>query len=83
MAKKKKELTDTELDSLDEYLQYEFNHDIYQELTNTDGDYFELFEPLEFFRVLYLTMVRTESCGDCAICSEIVVVGMVFYQRRL
>ncbi len=53
MTKKKKELTDAELDALDSFLQYEFNYDIYQELTDKDDDYFELFEPLEFFRILY------------------------------
>lgn len=53
MRKKKKELTDEEIEELDGYLQYEFNHDVYEELTDKDDDYFGLFEPLEFFRLFY------------------------------
>jgi hypothetical protein len=48
-----KEYTDEEIIELDSFLQYEFNYDIYQELTDKDNDYFELFEPLEFLRLLY------------------------------
>lgn len=47
------ELTDEEIEELDNFLQYEFNYDIYQELTYEDDVNFELFEPLEFFRLLY------------------------------
>jgi len=48
-----REYTDEEIVELDGFLQYEFNYDIYQELTDKDNDYFELFEPLEFLRLLY------------------------------
>lgn len=61
MAKKKKELTDEELEKLDEYLQYKFNYDIYQELTEKEYDNFELFEPLEFFRVFHLAVDQIDE----------------------
>ncbi|HMS38925.1 MAG TPA: hypothetical protein PKE69_01775 [Pyrinomonadaceae bacterium] len=50
---KKKKLTDEELEELDSYLNCEFNHDIYAELTANDEWNFELFSPLEFFRMFY------------------------------
>jgi len=30
-----------------------------------------------------ITMVRTESCGECAVSSEIVVLRMIFYHSWL
>ncbi len=53
---KKKKLTDTDTEELDGFLQYEFYHDVYEELTNKDDDNFELFEPLEFCRVFSQTV---------------------------
>lgn len=49
MAEKK--YSDEEIEELDGFLQYRFFHDIYEELTSEDEDYFALFEPLDFFRL--------------------------------
>ncbi len=43
--------TDRELEELDTYLNDEFNHGIYEELT--DEAYEGIFEPLEFFQLFY------------------------------
>jgi len=59
MAKKKKELT--EIEELDEFLQYEGYHDIYEELTDKDSEYFELFEPLEFCQAFSQTFEYIEQ----------------------
>ncbi len=49
-----KEYTDEEIEELDGYLNDEWNHDIYEELCGEEyDDYKDLFEPLEFFRLLY------------------------------
>ena len=58
---KKKQLTDTDTEELDGFLQYEFYHDVYEELTNKDDDNFELFEPLEFCRVFSQTVEIIEQ----------------------
>lgn len=47
--------------TLDDYLDNEFSYDIYDELTDKDGENFELFEPLEFFRVFYLSVEEIEQ----------------------
>lgn len=47
--------------TLDDYLDNEFSYDIYEELTDKDGENFELFEPLEFFRVFYLSVEEIEQ----------------------
>lgn len=52
MSKQKKS-ADDEIEVLDEFLQDEFNHDIYEELTDADEWTFELFQPLEFLRLFY------------------------------
>lgn len=44
-------MTSDEIEVLDGFLQYEFYHDAYEELIDEDGNYFELFEPLEFCQV--------------------------------
>ena len=49
----KKEYNGDDLAELDNFLQFEFNYDIYQDLTEKGGDYFELFDSLEFLRLLY------------------------------
>lgn len=59
MAKKKKELT--EIEELDEFLQYDGYHDIYEELTDKDSKYFELFEPLEFCQVFSQAVEQIEQ----------------------
>ncbi len=51
---KGQEYTDAEIDELDSFLQFEFNHDIYEQLSGDDWEDFKgLFEPLEFFKLLY------------------------------
>ncbi len=51
----KKEYTDEEIEELDSFLQNRFYYSIYNELTDKDNKYFELFEPLEF-----LTLVKDQ-----------------------
>lgn len=55
MARKKTkaELSDEEMEELDSYIRYEFNHDIYTEITDKYEDNYEIFQPLEFFRLFY------------------------------
>lgn len=49
-----KEYTDEELEELDGYLNDEWNHNIYEELCGEEyNDYEDLFEPLEFFHLIY------------------------------
>lgn len=47
--------------TLDDYLGNKFTYGIYDELTDKDGENFELFEPLEFFRVFYLSVEEIEQ----------------------
>lgn len=54
--KQKKEPTEVSIDDLDVFLNDEFNHDIYEQLTGDDyKDFKGLFEPLEFFKLFYNT----------------------------
>jgi len=48
MAKRKGK---DQTEALDNFLQYKFYHDAYEELTDKDSRYFELFAPLEFCQV--------------------------------
>jgi len=59
MAKKKKKLTEIEV--LDKFLRLEGYHEIYEELTDKDSRYFELFEPLGFFQVFSRTFKHIEK----------------------
>ena len=62
MTKPEEKLSpDEEVWTLDDYLGNEFTYDIYSELTDKDGENFELFEPLEFFRVFYLSVEEIEQ----------------------
>lgn len=47
--------------TLDDYLGNKFTYGIYDELTDKDSENFELFEPLEFFRVFYLSVEEIEQ----------------------
>lgn len=47
--------------TLDDYLGNKFTYGIYDELTDKDGENFELFKPLEFFRVFYLSVEEIEQ----------------------
>jgi hypothetical protein len=51
---KEKQYSNEEIEELDDYLATGFNYAIYNELCSIDNDcYKDLFEPLEFFRLLY------------------------------
>lgn len=54
--KQKNEPTEVSIDDLDAYLNDEFNHDIYEQLTGDEyKDFKGLFEPLAFFKLFYNT----------------------------
>jgi len=61
MAKKKKELSDVELDELDGYLQTEFNHSIYYDLTSKDNYDCDDKYALGFFRLLHSQIAFVEE----------------------
>ncbi len=70
MAKRKGQV---QTEALDNFLQYKFYHDAYEELTDKDSRYFELFVPLEFCLVFCQTadMVKKSKAKPTALSRQL------------